>query len=201
MAKQTLSKKKIDMLAVRKERELWRRYKDAGCEESRQKLISSYQPLVYREISLLTVKATRRLDLIQEGTVGLIEAVEAFDPGRGVHFSTFARYRIKGRLLNCLGREREIGSRELYLAPEMFDNTTAGGDFDNGMENNFLMMGIEEKMDRLPAKEKAILQGIYIEDRTAGDVAADLSISTSYLYKLQKRGLRRLRALLAGSKR
>src|SRR2546428_1831490 len=44
------------------------------------------------------------MDMLQEGTVGLIEAVERFDPTRAVRFSTFATYRIRGRVLNSLRR-------------------------------------------------------------------------------------------------
>src|SRR2546426_7085180 len=49
------------------------------------------------------------MDMLQEGTVGLIEAVERFDPTRAVRFSTFATYRIRGRVLNSLRRVRPVG--------------------------------------------------------------------------------------------
>src|SRR2546428_10889170 len=49
------------------------------------------------------------MDMLQEGTVGLIEAVERFDPTRAVRFSTFATYRIRGRVLNSLRRIPPVG--------------------------------------------------------------------------------------------
>ena len=45
------------------------------------------------------------MDLIQEGTVGLIEAVERYDPDKNVAFSLYAVHRIRGRILNYLNKE------------------------------------------------------------------------------------------------
>jgi len=51
-------------------------------------------------------------------------------------------------------------------------------------------------MERLPAKEKLVLKRIFLEDRPAQEVAEGMSITTSYLYRLRKKGIRRLRGIL-----
>lgn len=43
-----------------------------------------------------------RDDLVQEGAIALISAAEAFDPSRGFRFSTYARHRVRGRMLDCV---------------------------------------------------------------------------------------------------
>lgn len=45
------------------------------------------------------------MDLVQEGIIGLIEAVEKFDHERGVAFSLYAIHRIRGRMLNFMGKK------------------------------------------------------------------------------------------------
>src|SRR5258705_165783 len=51
-------------------------------------------------------------DLVSEGVVGLIEAIERFDPARGVRFGSFAESRIRGAILDSL-RARDVASRSL----------------------------------------------------------------------------------------
>jgi RNA polymerase primary sigma factor len=48
------------------------------------------------------------VDLVQEGTVGLIRAAEGFDHRRGVKFSTYAMWWIRRSLLDAIGAERTI---------------------------------------------------------------------------------------------
>ena len=98
---------KVELLDSPDEARLWRAYKGRGDGRSRARLIEAYQPLVFKVAMHLRLPGTIVMDMIQEGTVGLIEAVERFDPGRGVRFSTFATYRIRGRILNALRRERQ----------------------------------------------------------------------------------------------
>ena len=51
-------------------------YKDEGCMDSRGRLIEQYQPLVFREALRWHVGEEHMADVLQEGNLGLIEAVE-----------------------------------------------------------------------------------------------------------------------------
>lgn len=62
--------KKIKMLSPEEERELWIR-EEEGDEAAHQKLISSYQPLVFKTAVQFHMPEEITLELIQEGTVGL----------------------------------------------------------------------------------------------------------------------------------
>ena len=50
-------------------------------------------------------------DLVHEGIMGLMDAVTKFDPSRGVHFSSYASYRIRGSIIDAL-RELDWASRD-----------------------------------------------------------------------------------------
>ena len=86
-------------------RALWRRFKDGGDPAAREQLILSYAPLVKfvagRMRSALPAHVEES-DLISYGLVGLIGAVERFDPDRGVKFETYAVSRIKGAVIDEL---------------------------------------------------------------------------------------------------
>ena len=92
------------MLSPEEERELWIREED-GDETAHQKLISSYQPLVFKTAVQFHMTEEITLELIQEGTVGLLEAAESYDYTKGVAFSLYAVHRIRGRMCDFMNRE------------------------------------------------------------------------------------------------
>ena len=95
---------KVKLLAYSEEQKLWQAYKEQGSQQARSRLIESYQPLVFKTAEAF-LKLDNIMDVIQEGTVGLIEAVECYDYTRGVAFSIFAVHRIRGRMYNFLKKE------------------------------------------------------------------------------------------------
>ena len=98
-------------LSREEEARLWDAYKNEGELEARQKLIEHYQLLVFKEATKYPVQETVLLDLIQEGTVGLMEAAEKFDIEQGVAFSLYAIHRIRGRMLDFLRKKNFLHCR------------------------------------------------------------------------------------------
>ncbi len=87
--------------------EWWDRLKNNGDQEARNKLIEHHLPLVRHIAKKLQIKLSNSTcvkndELISAGTVGLISAMDNFDPDRGVAFSTFAWIRIRGAMLDDL---------------------------------------------------------------------------------------------------
>src|SRR5881392_2897673 len=86
-------------------RELWRRYKDQGDERARERLVVAYSPLVKfiagRMASGLP-SHVEEADLISYGLLGLIAAIDRFEPEREIKFETFAVARIKGAIIDEL---------------------------------------------------------------------------------------------------
>ena len=76
------------------ERSLWERMR-AGEEVARKALILSYLRLVVAIARAYRNRGVEFLDLIEEGNLGLITAVDRFDVDRGIHFSTYATWWIR----------------------------------------------------------------------------------------------------------
>ena len=77
-----------------RERSLWERMR-AGDEIARKALILSYLRLVVSMARAYRNRGVEFLDLIEEGNLGLITAVDRFDVERGIHFSTYATWWIR----------------------------------------------------------------------------------------------------------
>ena len=97
---------RVILLSREEEQALWKEYKEEEEIDARQRLIENYQPLVFKEAVKYGLQEAVTMDLIQEGTVGLMEAVERYDPLNGVAFSLYAIHRIRGRMLNSLNAQK-----------------------------------------------------------------------------------------------
>lgn len=79
-------------------RELFRRYKVEGDEDAREQLVMSHLNLVRFLASKFKNRGEPLDDLVQVGTIGLIKAIDRFDPERGLEFTTFATPTIMGEI-------------------------------------------------------------------------------------------------------
>ena len=79
-------------------RELFRQYKATGDPEVRDQLIVSHLNLVRFLASKFKNRGEPLDDLIQVGTIGLIKAIDRFDPLRGLEFTTYATPTILGEI-------------------------------------------------------------------------------------------------------
>jgi len=84
---------------------LWQRYTRHSDRKAREELILRYAPLVKYVVGRLALglpATMERDDLVHCGVIGLIEAVDRFQPDRGVKFETYAIARIRGQILDTL---------------------------------------------------------------------------------------------------
>ncbi len=192
---------KIDLLTPDEERVLWHRYRIQGDAEGRLRLIEAYQPLVFKLVMQIRPPDPVLMDMLQEGTIGLIEAVERFDHARGVRFSTFATYRIRGRVLNSLRRARPVeysldqdGQGDIPLLTRLADQDS--DDALAGVEDAAMLAQVRQAIDTLPVRERAILRATYVELRAPRRIAADLRISLSHFYRLHKQAIAHMREVV-----
>lgn len=84
---------------------LWERFMVERDPALREQLILQYAPLVKYVMGRLAISLPAILDyedILSFGTIGLIEAVERFDPTKGVKFETYAISRIRGAIIDAL---------------------------------------------------------------------------------------------------
>lgn len=103
----------------------WEGYLTSRNQEVRDQLILQYAPLVKYVVGRMVVSLPGVIsneDILSYGTIGLIQAVDRFDPAQGVKFETYAIRRIRGsiidaiRTLHPLSRDTNRRGREIEAA-------------------------------------------------------------------------------------
>jgi len=159
----------------------------SGDDRAREQLILGYRPLVFWLARKLQVAPSRYQDLVQEGTLALINAVDHYDRNRNTRFITYAYYRVRGAMVNFLQRveaRAPIPVEEMeHVASESFD-----------YEGEDWRLTLKEGMEKLPARESEIIEALLVEGRRARELAAEQGIDVSQIYRIQRRGLARLKA-------
>lgn len=159
-------------------------------------------------------------DLIAYGQIGLLQAIERFNETRGLKFATFAWHRVRGAILDGLGKmawfDRIAFEKGTYELPSneidaevphcnakptrcSFDEADLLGQSTPPLANlekreaiAFLMSLVAD----LPPKEAGLLRGVFFEGRTLSESARRLGISTAWASRLQNRTLADLRLAL-----
>jgi len=86
-------------------KQIWAKFHESHDEQSRNLLLENYRHLVRYVAERLHSKLPDKVeldDLISAGNFGLMDAIEAFDPQRGVKFETYCSPRIRGSILDEL---------------------------------------------------------------------------------------------------
>jgi RNA polymerase sigma factor for flagellar operon FliA len=86
-------------------RDLWKRYKSTADDRARERLVIAYSPLVKYVAGRMASGLPAHVDegdLISYGLVGLISAIQRFEPERDIKFETYAITRIKGAIIDEL---------------------------------------------------------------------------------------------------
>jgi RNA polymerase sigma factor for flagellar operon FliA len=84
---------------------IWEQFAKNNSPELRNTLITVYTPLVRFVVGRLGIPPTGLLeaeDLVSYGLIGLINAIDRYDPSRGVRFEAFASVRIRGAVIDQL---------------------------------------------------------------------------------------------------
>ncbi|QZY57491.1 RNA polymerase sporulation sigma factor SigE [Crassaminicella profunda] len=146
-------------------------------------------------------------DLISIGTIGLIKAVNTFDPEKKIKLATYASRCIENEILMYLRRNNKAKAEISFDEPLNIDwdgNELLLSDI-LGTENDLIYKFLEEEVDRellgialkkLSNREKKIMElrfGLNNgEEKTQKEVADLLGISQSYISRLEKRIISRL---------
>lgn len=169
------------------ERELWLGV-SRGDEDARERLILAYRPMVFWLAKKFRVSYHVYPDLIQEGMIGLIDAVDHFEMERRNKFITYAYYRVRGRMVNFL--QRSEARAPVPVEAELLERDDS---FEADLDRMEWSLAIKEGFERLPEREMAVVRSLILEGRKASEVAAEHGVGVSHIYRLQRKAIATLK--------
>lgn len=139
-------------------------------------------------------------ELIQWGTLGLLEARERFDPSRGKPFAAFAARRIRGSMIDSLRREGNQ-ARRVNRQPSTISENTVGHspDYDDPMQillKNNNQDVIARAITQLTERQQIILQLFFVDEHNNREIARALEVSEAYVSKTRRSALKRIAELI-----
>lgn len=147
-------------------------------------------------------------DLISIGTIGLIKAIGSFRTDRNIKLATYASRCIENEILMYLRRTAKLKSEVSFDEPlntdfegnELLLSDVLGTDSETvygGVESSVERELLKDALDRLPERERKIMFMRFglggEEEMTQKDVADRLGISQSYISRLEKKIIERLK--------
>ena len=147
-------------------------------------------------------------DLISIGTIGLIKAIGSFRTDKNIKLATYASRCIENEILMYLRRTVRLKSEISFDEPlntdfegnELLLSDVLGTDSDTvygGVESSVERELLKEALQRLPEREQKIMYMRFglggREEMTQKDVADSLGISQSYISRLEKKIIERLK--------
>ena len=179
-----------------------------GDDEACQQVLTENSGLIWSIVKRYYGCGVETDDLISVGTIGLIKAVNTFNAGKNIKLATYASRCIENEILMYLRRivklKGEVSldeplnvdweGNELLLSDVLgTDSDVVYKDIEHGVEKEMLM----EAISKLSPREKQIMNMRFglngTEEKTQKEVADMLGISQSYISRLEKKIVLRLR--------
>jgi RNA polymerase sporulation-specific sigma factor len=120
--------------------------------------------------------------------IGLISAVDNFEAARNNRFTTYAYYKVRGRMANFL--QRSEARAPLPVEDEYLEIQDS---FEADIDRIEWSLTIREGLESLPRKEMEVVRSLLVDGRKASDVANEHGVGVSHVYRLQRKALSRLK--------
>ena len=181
---------KVMSLEPEHEKNLWRLCSQ-GDMDAREELIVAYRPLVFWIAGKVHITDMElKQDIIQEGMLALINAVDKFEPEREFKFSTYAYHKIHGQIINMI--ERSEKKAPVPVPDEWLQIAEDSSEEENGEE----WLEVAQSISKLEGREAEIVSALFFEGKKPKEVAQEKKLDVSHVYRLRRNAIAKIRGWL-----
>lgn len=173
----------------------------SGDKKAKDKLIEANFRLVVSIAKRYNIPGMTFIDVIQIGNIGLIKAVENFEPEKGYHFSTYATCWIRQTITRAISKQKELFC--LLNEPigddddtSLIDTIANDDDFEEKSLYRLECYFLEELFEHLSPREQEIINCHFFENITFAEIGERLHISSSRAQSIGQKALKKLRTRL-----
>lgn len=205
--------KKNKPITKKEEINLWRNFKENNDLTAREKLIKAnlrFVPTVAKQFKGCGLPFA---DIIEEGNIGLIKAIDRFDPKKDNKVISYAVWWIRKYIMEAIEKKSVLDTENIddvfiktnkenneqtsitskFIVPEYYDSN------ENNNDNDFtIKQVIEELFDGVPERERDIISDYYGlyggNPKTLDEIGVDLNLTKERVRQLNEKALKKMRS-------
>ncbi len=178
--------------------ELWHAFKEQGDMHARHRLIELNEKLVYEMLKQVKRGNDNTEDLIAWGRLGLVKAIDRFDPNRGIKFSSFACILIKGEMKES--QRRHYHPEEQFALDIDGPECAATPDRSPSVFETAVRAASQEYLRQciawLPQQEKTVIVLRFFFDVPVAEIGRHLNCNEKRVKQIRARAVQRMRRWL-----
>jgi RNA polymerase primary sigma factor len=200
-------------LSKKNEMELWRRFHEENDMSAREELIKAnlkFVPSVARQFKGCGLPFA---DIIEEGNIGLIKAIDRFNPSKDNKVISYAVWWIRKTIIEAIEKKGVIDAENIddlynyntidddYQQDETIGNIIVPEKFDVDEENTQSMnikQIVEELFDGIPERERFIVSDYYGLDgdspKTLDEIGFEVNLTKERVRQLNEKALKKMRS-------
>ncbi|MDP9170630.1 MAG: sigma-70 family RNA polymerase sigma factor [Acidobacteriota bacterium] len=144
-------------------------------------------------------------DLVQAGNIGLLQAASSFDPRHGASLAGFAKFRIRGEMIDMV--RRHVGRNRAQPPARSADSEAADWESripaaaESSPQYSLLQREraeiISQELSRLPARHRTVVRLRYSREMTLQQIGTELRVNESRACQIHRNALDRLKKALS----